>query len=120
MVNFAQGAVLLVGAYLIGRLQDSRLLARRAGGVAAAAFVSLPSTRPVRPVRDETRALAILTLGVDILLTTEMAREIGTDVIGVGAPWGADVVELAGTACPASRVIAGGVALVRRPRWRRR
>ena len=33
-------------------------------------------------------------------------------MVSIGAPWGSDVVELAGIRVPASRVIAGGVALV--------
>src|SRR5829696_151365 len=115
VINFAQGSVLLVGAYLIGRLNDplgfwpAVLVA-----VAAAALLSLlVDALLIRRVRAaDLGTLAILTLGVDILLSTEMTREIGTDVIGVGAPWGADVVELAGIRVPTSRVIAGGVALV--------
>src|SRR5829696_2036932 len=119
VINFAQGSVLLVGAYLIGRLNDplgfwpAVLVA-----VAAAALLSLlVDALLIRRVRAaDLGTLAILTLGVDILLSTEMTREIGTDVIGVGAPWGADVVELAGIRVPTSRVIAGGVALGRRGR----
>ena len=56
--------------------------------------------------------LAILTLGVDILLLTELTRRLGTDVLSVGAPWGSSVVEVAGIRVASSRVIAGGVALL--------
>jgi branched-chain amino acid transport system permease protein len=115
VVNFAQGSVLLLGAYVIGRLHESiGFLPAVLAGVAAATLVSvLIDVVLIRRIRDaDLGTLAILTLGVDILLLTELTREIGTDVLSVGAPWGADVVELAGIRVPASRVIAGGVALV--------
>ena len=67
----------------------------------------------IRRVRDaDLGTLAILTLGIDILLLTELTRRIGTDVLNIGAPWGSDVVEVLGIRIPASRVIAGGVAMV--------
>jgi branched-chain amino acid transport system permease protein len=115
VINFAQGSLLLLGAYVIGRLDGAigfwpAVLA----GIAAAALVSLlVDVLLIRRVRDaDLGTLAILTLGVDILLLTELTREIGTDVINIGAPWGADVVEVAGIRVAESRVIAGAVALV--------
>ena len=115
VINFAQGSVLLLGAYVIGRLHDPigfwpAVLA----GIAAAALMSLAiDALLIRRIRQaDLGTLAILTLGVDILLLTELTRRIGTDVISIGAPWGASVVEVAGIRVPASRVIAGGVALM--------
>ena len=115
VINFAQGSVLLLGAYVIGRLHDSIGFwpAVVAGIVAAAAASVLVDMVLIRRIRAaDLGTLAILTLGVNILLSTELTREIGTDVVSIGAPWGSDVVELAGIRVPASRVIAGGVALV--------
>ena len=115
VINFAQGSVLLLGAYVIGRLHDTiGFWPAVVAGVAAAALVSvLIDALLIRRMRDaDLGALAILTLGVDILLLTELTREIGTDVVSIGAPWGADVIEVAGIRVAASRVIAGGVALV--------
>jgi branched-chain amino acid transport system permease protein len=115
VINFAQGSVLLLGAYVIGRLDGAigfwpAVLA----GIVAAALVSLLiDVLLIRRVRGaDLGTLAILTLGVDILLLTELTREIGTDVVNLGAPWGDDVVEVAGVRVAASRVIAGAVALV--------
>ena len=115
VINFAQGSVLLLGAYVIGRLHDTiGFWPAVVAGIAAAALVSvLIDALLIRRMRDaDLGALAILTLGVDILLLTELTREIGTDVVSIGAPWGADVIEVAGIRVAASRVIAGGVALV--------
>jgi branched-chain amino acid transport system permease protein len=115
VINFAQGSLLLLGAYVIGRLHESigfwpAVLAGIAAAALAAVLVDLVLIRRVRAA--DLGTLAILTLGVDILLLTELTRRIGTDVVSIGAPWGADVVEVAGVRVPASRVIAGAVALV--------
>jgi branched-chain amino acid transport system permease protein len=115
VINFAQGSVLLLGAYVIGRLHDSIGFwpAVVAGVVVAAAASVLVDVILIRRIRAaDLGTLAILTLGVNILLSTELTREIGTDVLSIGAPWGSGVVELAGIRVPASRVIAGAVALV--------
>jgi branched-chain amino acid transport system permease protein len=115
VINFAQGSVLLLGAYVIGRLHDSIGFwpAVVAGIVVAAVASVLVDAILIRRIRAaDLGTLAILTLGVNILLSTELTREIGTDVVSIGAPWGSGVVELAGIRVPASRVIAGGVALV--------
>lgn len=115
VINFAQGSVLLLGAYVIGRLHDSigfwpAVVAGILIAAVASVLVDMILIRRIRAA--DLGTLAILTLGVNILLSTELTREIGTDVVSIGAPWGSDVVELAGIRVPASRVIAGGVALV--------
>jgi branched-chain amino acid transport system permease protein len=115
VINFAQGSVLLLGAYVIGRLDDSIgfWLAALVGILAAALASLLVDVLLIRRVRGaDLGTLAILTLGVDILLLTELTREIGTDVVNIGAPWGDDVVEVAGIRVAESRVLAGAVALV--------
>jgi len=115
VINFAQGSVLLLGAYVIGRLDDSiGFWPAVLVGILAAALASLlVDVLLIRRVRDaDLGTLAILTLGVDILLLTELTRQIGTDVINIGAPWGDDVVEVAGIRVAESRVLAGAVALV--------
>jgi branched-chain amino acid transport system permease protein len=115
VINFAQGSLLLLGAYVIGRLDGPiGFWPAVIAGIAAAALVALLiDVLLIRRVRAaDLGTLAILTLGVDILLLTELTREIGTDVINLGAPWGADVVEVAGIRVAESRVIAGAVALV--------
>ena len=115
VINFAQGSLLLLGAYMIGRLDGAIGFwpAVLAGIVVAALVSALVDAVLIRRVRSaDLGTLAILTLGVDILLLTELTREIGTDVINIGAPWGDNVVEVAGIRVAESRVIAGAVALV--------
>ena len=115
VINFAQGSMLLLGAYVIGRTHETLGfgLAVLLGVLVAALAGALVDVVLIRRVRSaDLGTLAILTLGVDILLLTELTRRIGTDVLSVGAPWGSDVVELAGIRVAASRVIAGGIALL--------
>ena len=115
VINFAQGSMLLLGAYVIGRTHESIgfLPAVLLGIVVAAIAAALIDIVLIRRVRTaDLGTLAILTLGVDILLLTELTRRLGTDVLSVGAPWGSSVVEVAGIRVASSRVIAGGVALL--------
>ena len=110
VINFAQGSVLLLGAYVIGRTHERLGFGSRCcAGIAVAAH-RRGADRPAHPAaraRPTSARCAILTLGVDILLLTELTRRIGTDVLSIGAPWGSNVVEVAGSGSPTSRVIAG-------------
>jgi len=115
VINFAQGSVLLLGAYVIARGHESLgFWPAVAVGLFAAAIASvLIDVVLIRRIRRaDLGTLAILTLGVDILLATELNRRIGTDVLNIGAPWGSDVTEFLGIRIATSRVVAGAVAAV--------
>lgn len=115
VLNFAHGSVLLLGAYVVGRTHETLgfWLAVLAGvGVAAVAGVLIDVVIMRRARGADLGTLAILTLGVDIVLLTELTRRIGVDVLTTGAPWGTDVVDLAGAKVPESRLIAAAVAVV--------
>ena len=91
VINFAQGSVLLLGAYVIARAHESvgfALAVALGVLVAAAASILIDAVLIRRIRRADLGTLAILTLGVDILLATELSRRIGTDVLSIGAPWG--------------------------------
>ena len=49
--------------------------------------------RPLRRRHGGIDALAILTIGVNVLLATELTRRVGTDILPTGAPWGSDTVD---------------------------
>jgi branched-chain amino acid transport system permease protein len=115
VLNFAHGSVLLLGAYVVGRAHETLGfgLAVLAGiGIAAAAGVLIDVVVLRRARGADLGTLAILTLGVDIVLLTELTRRIGVDVLTTGAPWGTDVVDLAGAKVPESRLIVAAVAVV--------
>jgi len=115
VLNFAHGSIVLLGAYLVAVTQPTiGFWPAVLVGIAGAAVVGvLINALLVRHLADPNPGTAaILMLGVDIVLLTELTRRIGNQVLPLGAPWGADVVHLGGIALPAGRVLAAGVALV--------
>jgi branched-chain amino acid transport system permease protein len=115
VLNFAHGSVLLLGAYLVAVLHPvlGFWLAALAGVLGAATVAVLIDTLLIRRAAErDPGTFAILTLGADILLLTELTRRIGNDVLVTGAPWGAAVVSFGGVTLPASRAVAALVALV--------
>jgi branched-chain amino acid transport system permease protein len=114
VVNFAHGSVLLVGAYVIARThRDLGFVGAVLVGVAIAALVAfLIEFVFIRRVRGAgADVLTILTLGVNIVLATEMTRRLGDQVLPIGDPWRDDVVHLGGLAIPAARIAAAVVAI---------
>lgn len=115
VLNFTHGSVLLLGAYVVGRTHEQVgfPLAVLAGVVAAASAAMLVEFVVMRRVRGaDLGTLAILTIGVDVLMLTELTRRIGTDVLTTGAPWGTEVVHVAGSAVPFSRLVAAATTVV--------
>jgi branched-chain amino acid transport system permease protein len=115
VLNFAHGSIVLLGAYLVAVTQPTiGFWPAVLVGIAGAAVVGvLINALLVRHLADPNPGTAaILMLGVDIVLLTELTRRIGNQVLPLGAPWGADVVHLGGIALPAGRVLAAGLALV--------
>lgn len=106
VVNFAHGSLLLLGGYLVTVLHETLgfvgAVAVAALGTAAAAMLEALVLRRLR--QSGSAVPTILTIGVDILLLTELARRIGGDVLRSGDPWGADVVNLAGITVPETRI----------------
>lgn len=115
VVNFAHGSILLLGVYVIARLQEAwgfglAVLAGIAAAGIAALMIEVILIRRLRGA--DLGTLAILTIGVDILILTELTRAIGTEVLTNGAPWGADVMTVLGFQIPTSRAVAALVTLV--------
>jgi branched-chain amino acid transport system permease protein len=57
-------------------------------------------------------SLAILTIGLDILLSTELTREIGSDILNIQHPWGGRVLHLGSVGITENRAVAILVAAV--------
>jgi branched-chain amino acid transport system permease protein len=116
VVNFAHASVVMLGAYLVARWHGS-LGFFGAVGVAAvscavvAALFDIVLVRALRRHRGGQDVLAILTIAINIVLGTELAREVGTDLLPSGAPWGSDVTHVFGVTVPQARVAAAAVAL---------
>jgi branched-chain amino acid transport system permease protein len=115
VINFAHGSIVLLGAFLIARWHESlgfvpAVLAGVAGAAVAAALIYLVILRHVKGRAADT--VTIATIGIDIILSTELARQIGQDVLTIGDPWRDGVVHVGTFSVPEARVYAAIVALV--------
>ncbi|QES47404.1 branched-chain amino acid ABC transporter permease [Streptomyces venezuelae] len=109
VVNFAHASLLLAGGYVTATLhEDLGFWLALAVGVAAAAAVGAGIEFLVmRRYRGQDQSvLAIVTIGVDILLITDLTRRIGTDVLSLGDPWGSAVVRLGPVTLAQTRIAA--------------
>ncbi|MFG2359128.1 branched-chain amino acid ABC transporter permease [Streptomyces sp. NPDC048521] len=100
VLNFAHGSLLLLGGYLVAVLHDDL-------GFAAALAVAVLATALLAGALDRlllqrgepdpraAHAQTIVTIGVDIVLLTDLSRRIGGDLLPLGDPWG-DAVTTAG------------------------
>ena len=114
-VNFAHGSIVLLSAYVIASAQKEFpfLVAALLGIAAAAVFgavVYFLIQRPLRVASVDT--LSIITIGVDIILLTEIVRAIGADALSIGDPWGSEVVRIFDFVIPEARVAAAVVAIL--------
>ena len=115
VVNFAQGSLLLLGGYVtaVTHQQFGFWLALLFGILAAGFCAFLIEFLFVRRMHGrDPIALAIMTIGVDILLLTELTRRIGSDLLSSGNPWGNRLVTIGGFTVPESRIAAIVVAVV--------
>ncbi|MGY1824299.1 branched-chain amino acid ABC transporter permease [Geodermatophilus sp. SYSU D00079] len=113
VVSFTHGSLLLLGAYTMARLSEPLgfLLAVLAG-IAVTALAALVIERLIinRLRGAPVISLAIVTIGVDIILLTELIRRIGPDILNVPHPWGGDSVRVLGIGISQNRLIAMVVA----------
>ncbi|WP_381792411.1 branched-chain amino acid ABC transporter permease [Streptomyces niveus] len=109
VVNFAHASLLLAGGYVTAVLHDDiGFWPALAVGIAGAAVVgSAVEYTVMRRYRGADHSvLAIVTIGVDILLTTELTRRIGTDVLALGDPWGDELLTFGDITIAQTRVAA--------------
>ncbi|OON82655.1 branched-chain amino acid ABC transporter permease [Streptomyces tsukubensis] len=109
VVNFAHASLLLAGGYLIASLHDDigfwpALLVGIGGAAVVGAAVEFLVMRRYRGTNHS--VLAIATIGVDILLTTELTRRLGTDVLALGDPWGDAVLTVGEVSVPHTQIAA--------------
>jgi branched-chain amino acid transport system permease protein len=117
VVNFAHASILMLGAYLVARWHESLGFFGAVAVAAAlcavvAALCDLLLVRQLRRRRGSIDALAILTIAINVLLGTDLARRVGADILPSGAPWGSDATHVLGVAVPQTRIAAAVVAIV--------
>ncbi|MGW1775542.1 branched-chain amino acid ABC transporter permease [Streptomyces sp. NPDC002104] len=109
VVNFAHASLLLAGGYVTATLHEELGFwgALLAGALSAAAVGAAIEFLVMRRYRGQDQSvLAIVTIGVDILLITDLTRRLGTDVLPLGDPWGDRVVHLGAVTVPQTRIAA--------------
>ncbi|MEU8651988.1 branched-chain amino acid ABC transporter permease [Streptomyces sp. NPDC048737] len=117
VLNFAHGSLLLLGGYLVAVLHDDL-------GFAGALAVAVLATGAVAGALDRlllqrgdpdpkaAHVQTIVTIGVDIVLVTDLARRIGGDLLTLGDPWGDAVTGLGPVTVADSRLAAIAVSAV--------
>jgi branched-chain amino acid transport system permease protein len=116
VVNFAHASVVMLGAFLVAKWHGSLgFFGAIVGASAVCAIVGVLIdgllVRPLRRRGGGPDALAILTIGVNVLLGTELVRAVGNDLLPTGAPWGARTAHVVGVDIPQARIAAAVVAL---------
>ncbi len=113
VTSFMQGSLVLLGAYLMARLHDSLgFWGAVAVGVIGSALVAMAVERVLinRLRGAPVISLAILTIGVDLIIVTEMTRRIGSDILNLGHPWGGRSISIGGVGMTTNRALAIVVA----------
>ncbi len=115
VMNFAHGSLLLLGGYLTAVLHDSlgflgALAVSLLATAAVAGFVDGVLLRRLDP--HAAHVLTILTIGVDVILMTDLTRRIGGDLLSLGDPWGGSVATLGSVSVAHSRIAAIAVSLL--------
>jgi branched-chain amino acid transport system permease protein len=115
VINFAHGSIVLLGAYAIAKLSDPlgffpAVLVGAAIAAAVAALLYLVVLRHVKGRAEDT--VTIATIGVDIIMATELARQIGQEVLNIGDPWKDGIVSVGSFSLPEARVAAAVAAIL--------
>lgn len=109
VVSFTHGSLLLLGAYSIARLSDTLgfLPAVLFGLVITAAAALVVERLIINRLRGApVISLAIVTIGVDIILLTELTRRLGSDILNVPHPWAGDSFRIGDVGISQNRFIA--------------
>lgn len=117
VINFAHGSLLLVGGYVVASTQGQLgfWVALLLGLGAAALGAVLIERFLISPLRGrDHNSLAILTIGVDVILLTEITRRLGPRVLSTGDPWGNSLITVGTFTIPQARlaaIVVGGVVI---------
>lgn len=117
-INFAQGDVMAMGAFLVylfgtGRFGMPFAVAVLLALVATSIFMLLVERIVVRRLAlFSHEAVLVGTLGLGILIRAVLAAAFGTDKHSIGDPWGNRTVTIMGAALTLSSIFAVGVTAV--------
>jgi branched-chain amino acid transport system permease protein len=117
VINFAHPALLLIGAYTTARLAasgDVPFVVALLSGIGLSAVAALLVQRLfVYPMANRSViAVSVMTIGVNLVIQTEIFRRLGIDILPMRDPWGASVLKVGGIQVPQTRVAALVVCFV--------
>jgi branched-chain amino acid transport system permease protein len=111
-INFAQGDVMAMGAFLVywfgpGRFHLNFGIAVLLAIVGTALFMVLVERTVVRRLSQYSHEAVMMgTLGLGILIRAVLAAAFGTDKLGIGDPWGSASIRIGGIALTVSSILA--------------
>jgi branched-chain amino acid transport system permease protein len=109
VVNFAHGSLVLVGGYFVYELKDAiGWVPAAVIGIVTAALAALLIERALlRNARSaDHNSLALLTIGIDVIITEEVVRRIGADIPFIGDPYDSQPLQIAGLTVFRTQAIA--------------
>lgn len=114
VMNLAQGSVMLVGVYVIFLLNPLMgFYAASALGILAGIVLSVLIRYVVAAAKTEDHLVAvIITIGVDIMISAELAREIRENYLFTGDPWGDTLIPIGDANLPVARLAALIISVV--------
>lgn len=115
VVNFAHGSLVLIGGFAVYELKDTLGWGPAAAlGIAAAALAGLLIERVflARAHRADPNGLALLTIGIDVIITEEIVRRVGAAIPFIGDPYDAQPIQLGGLTVFRTQAVALVVSAV--------
>lgn len=108
VVNLAQGAVMLLGVYVISLLAPSLgFWAAAAVGVLVGVAVAVLMQLTLSAARTHDHlVMVIITIGFSTLLGAALTQLIGPDLLFTSDPWGNETVSVLGATLPMARLVA--------------
>jgi branched-chain amino acid transport system permease protein len=109
VINFAHGSLVLIGGYLVYELQPVIGWAAAAAiGILGAGLAALLIERVVlsNARNADHNGLALLTIGIDVIITEEIVRRLGAAIPFVGEPYDARPLQIAGVTIFRTQAIA--------------
>jgi branched-chain amino acid transport system permease protein len=115
VVNFAHGSFVLFGGYVVLSTRDALgWIGAAAVGVVGAGLLALAVERLLlsRSRLADPFSLALLTIGVDVIITEEVVRRLGVSLPFIGDAWDARPIQVGGITLFRTHLVALLVAAV--------
>jgi branched-chain amino acid transport system permease protein len=117
VVNFAHPALLMVGAYFTARFKtvdDLPFAVAVLLGIGITVLLAALIQRFLvqQMAGQSVIAVSIMTIGVDVVIHTEITRRLGVDILPIGDPWQDGVVQIGALTIPQTRLVALIVGIV--------